>query len=184
MIKTRNGQTIVTNEGQNKLLKKLYGSTGGRILLKGLTAPALSRTVGKFMDSRYSKPLIKPFIKKSGIDTSEYVMDCIYSYNSFFTRKVKPSRRPIDYTPDHLISPCDSKLTAYKIGRNSIFRIKGSLPKENGKWLKVNATKEKTELAEVENGQPVLIAIGDDMCREKIDEYLKEFNTDIEYVSI
>ena len=126
MIKTRNGQTIVTNEGQNKLLKKLYGSAGGRILLKGLTAPALSRTVGKFMDSRYSKPLIKPFIKKSGIDTSEYVMDCIYSYNSFFTRKVKPSRRPIDYTPDHLISPCDSKLTAYKIGRNSIFRIKGS----------------------------------------------------------
>ena len=69
-------------------------------------------------------------------------------------------------------------------GCGRIFRIKGSLPKENGKWLKVNATKEKTELAEVENGQPVLIAIGDDMCREKIDEYLKEFNTDSEYVSI
>ena len=72
MIKTRNGQTIVTNEGQNKLLKKLYGSAGGRILLKGLTAPTLSRTVGKFMDSRYSKPLIKPFIKKSGIELNRF----------------------------------------------------------------------------------------------------------------
>ncbi|MBR1824521.1 MAG: phosphatidylserine decarboxylase [Ruminococcus sp.] len=126
MIKTRNGQTIVTNEGQNKLLKKLYGSVGGRIMLKTLTAPVLSRAVGRFMDSGLSEPLIKPFIRKSGIDTSEYVMDGVHSYNSFFTRKVKPSKRPVDYAPDHLISPCDSKLTVYKIGRNSIFRIKGS----------------------------------------------------------
>ena len=126
MIKTRNGQTVVTNEGQNKLLKKLYGSVSGRILLKGLTAPALSKAVGIFMDSRLSKPVIKPFIKKNKIDISEYCMDNINSYNEFFTRKVKSSKRPVDYEPGHLISPCDSKLTVYKIGRNSIFRIKGS----------------------------------------------------------
>ena len=65
-----------------------------------------------------------------------------------------------------------------------IFRIKGSLPKSNGKWLKVNATKEKTELSEVENGQPVLIVIGDNMSKEKIDSHLQKYNTDTEYVSI
>jgi len=34
--------------------------------------------------------------------------------------------RPIDRMPSHFISPCDSKLTVYKIGKSSVFRIKGS----------------------------------------------------------
>lgn len=126
MIKTRNGDIIVTNEKQNKLLKKLYGCSLGRVVLKTLTAPCVSKAAGAFMDSRASKLLIKPFIKRSGIDTSQYVMCDFRSYNDFFTRLVKPDKRPVDYIPKHLISPCDSKLTAHKISKNSIFRIKGS----------------------------------------------------------
>ncbi len=126
MIKNRKGEIIVTNKKQNKLLKTLYGSVGGRIMLKLLTAPALSRAAGKFMDSRLSKPLIKRFIRSSGIDTSQYVMYNFPSYNAFFTRSVKPEMRPVDMTPQHLISPCDSKLSVYRIDRKSIFRIKGS----------------------------------------------------------
>jgi phosphatidylserine decarboxylase len=126
MIKTRKGDIIVTNENQNKLLKKLYGNTLGRVLLKTLTAPCISRAAGAFMDSRASKLLIKPFIKRSGIDTSQYVMCGFRSYNDFFTRRIKTGKRPVDIEADHLISPCDSKLTAHKISRNSIFRIKGS----------------------------------------------------------
>ncbi|MBQ1339993.1 MAG: phosphatidylserine decarboxylase [Ruminococcus sp.] len=126
MIKNRKGEIIVTNKKQNKLLKLLYGSVGGRIMLKLLTAPALSRAAGRFMDSRLSKPLIKRFIRSSGIDTSQYVMYNFPSYNAFFTRSVKPEMRPVDMTPQHLISPCDSKLSVYRIDRKSIFRIKGS----------------------------------------------------------
>ena len=126
MIKTRTGQIIASNEKQNKLLKKLYGSVAGRVLLKTLTAPALSRVAGRFMDSPASKVLIKPFIKKSGIDTSQYVMSGFRSYNDFFTRRIKKGKRPVDTAPEHLISPCDSKLTVYKISSRSIFRIKGS----------------------------------------------------------
>ncbi len=126
MIKNRKGEIIVTNKKQNKLLKTLYGSVGGRIMLKLLTAPALSRAAGRFMDSRLSKPLIKRFIRSSGIDTSQYVMYNFPSYNAFFTRSVKPEMRPVDMTPQHLISPCDSKLSVYRIDRKSIFRIKGS----------------------------------------------------------
>lgn len=126
MIKTRNGETVVTNEKQNKLLKILYGSAAGRLMLKALTAPAISRAAGRFMDSGASRLLIKPFIKRSGIDTSQYVMRKFRSYNDFFTRNVKPEMRPVDYAPDSLISPCDSKLTVHKIDKNRIFRIKGS----------------------------------------------------------
>jgi phosphatidylserine decarboxylase len=126
MIKTRTGKIITTNQKQNKLLKKMYGSAVGRVFLKTLTAPAVSRIAGSFMDSPPSKLLIKPFIKRSGIDTSQYIMEGFRSYNDFFTRVVKPEKRPVDFTPEHLISPCDSKLTVYKISKNSIFRIKGS----------------------------------------------------------
>lgn len=83
---------------------------------------------------------------------------------------------------DKIKGVTESIINDSRCGR--IFRIKGSLPSENGKWLKVNATKERTELSEVENGQPVLIVIGDDISKERIDAYLTEFNTDSEYVSV
>ena len=126
MIKDRNGEIVVTNEKQNILLKKLYGTVCGRVILKALTAPAVSKAAGAFMDSRLSVPLIKRFIKSSGIDTSQYVMKKFRSYNEFFTRRVKRGMRPIDRMPSHFISPCDSKLTVYKIGKSSVFRIKGA----------------------------------------------------------
>lgn len=126
MIKDRNGEIVVTNEKQNILLKKLYGTVCGRVILKALTAQAVSKAAGVFMDSRLSVPLIKRFIKSSGIDTSQYVMKKFRSYNEFFTRRVKRGMRPIDRMPSHFISPCDSKLTVYKIDKSSVFRIKGS----------------------------------------------------------
>ncbi len=126
MIKTRKGEIIVTNEKQNSLLKQLYGTAWGRCLLKVLTLPAVSAAAGAYMDSPLSKPLIKPFISKNGIDTSQYIMRDFHSYNQFFTRRIKPGMRPVDFTPGHLISPCDSKLSVYPINENSIFRIKDS----------------------------------------------------------
>ena len=83
---------------------------------------------------------------------------------------------------DKIKGVTESIINDSRCGR--IFRIKGSLTSEHGKWLKVNATKERTELSEVENGQPVLIVIGDDISKERIDAYLTEFNTDSEYVSV
>lgn len=127
MIKKRSGEIIVTNEKQNALLKKLYGSFGGRILLKLLTAPAVSAAVGSFMDSKLSKPLIKRFIRTNNIDTSQYIMTGINSYNDFFTRKIKDGMRPFDMNSGSLVSPCDSKLSVYRICEKSVFRIKDSL---------------------------------------------------------
>ena len=127
MIKTRTGDVIVTNEKQNKLLNKLYGTADGRRLLKLLTKPIVSKAAGDFMDSVFSKPLIKPFIRKNRIDVSQYQMRDFRSYNQFFTRRIKRDARPIDTAPSSLISPCDSKLSVYEIDANSIFRIKGSL---------------------------------------------------------
>ena len=110
----------------SKIQKFLYRTFAGRFLLKILTAPAISVIVGKFMDSPLSIPCIKPFIRRNNIDMSEYEKTEFRSYNEFFTRKIKSERRVVNMNPNVLISPCDSKLTAYKINQNSIFSIKGS----------------------------------------------------------
>ena len=60
----------------------------------------------------------------------------------------------------------------------NIYRIKGSLPADDGTWRKINITKEKTEIS------AVLIVIGDELNREEIDRHFMGANTDPEYVSI
>ena len=85
--------------------------------------------------------------------------------------------------PENQIEPLIQQILADAAG-GKIYRIKGALPAENGDWLTVNATAEKTEISPVNDGQAVLIAIGDNLHREKIDAYLQKYNTDPEYVSI
>ena len=65
----------------------------------------------------------------------------------------------------------------------SIFRIKGAVPADGG-WLKINADRERTEIAPVAEGQPVLIVIGDNISCEGIDRHLRPLNSDPEYVFI
>lgn len=126
MIKNRNGDIIAENGGQQRILKRLYCTVGGRFILKFLTAPIISKAGGIFMDSPLSIPLIEPFIKRNNIDMTQYRDSKFSSYNEFFTRKIKSQLRPINKIPHHLISPCDSKLTAYQISDKSIFKIKDS----------------------------------------------------------
>ena len=87
----------------------------------------------------------------------------------------------VDIPPESIEGLIDSIFGDESCGR--IFRIKGSLPLEKG-WLKINATREKTETATVAEGQPVLIVIGDNASRERIDSYLRPLNTDPEYISV
>ncbi len=124
-IKTRNGNYVVKNEGQSKALEYLYRTWSGNLLLKALTRPIVSKIAGAFCDSPLSAFMIVPFIKKSGIDMREYHSGWFRSYNEFFTRQIRSEYRPVDMSPEILISPCDSKLSAYKIGENSRFEIKG-----------------------------------------------------------
>ncbi len=96
-------------------LKFLYKSAAGRLLLKALCAPALSKACGRFLDSPLSHFLIKPFVKKNNIDLSEYQTDGIKTFNQFFRRKVKDGARPFDQNSASLCAPCDGLLSAWKI---------------------------------------------------------------------
>ena len=109
-----------------KALRFLYRTIPGRCCLKVLTSPKLADTVGFFLDTPFSKPLIKPFIRKNGIDMARYEQRPYRSYNDFFTRKIRGGSPFVSETPEAFIAPCDSRLSVYPIDDNSIFFIKNS----------------------------------------------------------
>ena len=122
--KLRDGTTIEFEGKQDRMLKKLYGNVFGRLLLKPLTKPFISKVAGVFLSSKFSCMLIKSFIEKNNIDMRLYEEADYKSYNDFFCRKIKTEVRPVDFTPKSLISPCDSKLTVLKITDDTRFVIK------------------------------------------------------------
>ena len=120
----RDGRTVEKPDGQEKLLSVLYGTALGRLLLKPLVCPAVSKLGGKILSTGVSRVLIKPFVKSAGIDLGEYEQREYRSYNEFFSRQILPERRPVDMDPGHFISPCDSKLTALPITPDCRFTLK------------------------------------------------------------
>jgi len=111
-------------DGQERLLGLLYGTAWGRMLLRPLVSPAVSKLAGRFLSSSLSRCLIKPFIRRNGIDMSQFEQTEYRSYNEFFSRQIRPEMRPVDQTSEHLIAPCDSRLTAIPITPEARFWLK------------------------------------------------------------
>ena len=104
----------------------LYKTAVGRILLKPLICPAVTRLSGAFLDTGFSKCLIKSFVRNNNINTDEYQLDGIRCFNDFFARRIKEGFRPVDTAPDALIAPCDGLLTAYGINKDTVIPVKQS----------------------------------------------------------
>ncbi len=111
---------------QDKFLAFLYGHACTRMLLKPLTSKTFSNIGGRLLDSHASTMLIKPFIKANHIDMDEYEPALYSSYNDFFKRKIINGARPYKEDDNAFISPCDSRLSVYKIDNDSIFSIKNT----------------------------------------------------------
>ena len=115
----------MATDNSSGALRFLYRSVFGRAVLRLLTQRWVSKTVGAFMSSPLSCPMINGFIRKNGIDMSQFEQRRFKSYNDFFTRRLADGARNIDLAPQSLISPCDSRLTVYEINDKSRFFIKG-----------------------------------------------------------
>lgn len=126
LLKDRNGNYIIVGNKQDKTLRFLYKTFSGRVVLKMLTRPVVSKVTGSVLNSRLSAFAAKSAIKKRKIETALLEKTKFRSYNDFFTRKLKDGGRVVDMTPGSLISPCDSKLSAYDIGEDNCFVIKGT----------------------------------------------------------
>ncbi len=108
------------------MLNFLYKTVAGRLILKILTRPTISRAAGCFIDSKLSSLFIKFFIWKNSISLDDFETEKWTSFNHFFTRKVKPCARTFSSEKTDLVSPCDGLLTAYTITDDLIFTVKNS----------------------------------------------------------
>lgn len=122
----RAGNPVPGDDGQDKLLEWMYGTAAGRLLVGFLVKPWVSRTAGCLLDSRLSALAIEPFRKKNHIRMDDFVQRKYVSFNDFFTRPLKEGARPVDAEPEHLIAPCDSKLSVYPITQGARFPVKGT----------------------------------------------------------
>ena len=104
----------------------LYGTAPGRLLLRPLTAPRLSALAGRLLDSRASRVLVEPFVRRSGIAPGDYLPDRGRSFNDFFCRAIRPELRPVSTAPEALIAPCDGLLRVYPITEGLVLPVKES----------------------------------------------------------
>lgn len=112
---------------QDKFLRKLYTTIQGRMAIKILIQPAVSKMCGRLLNSRISALMIPAFIRKNEIDMSLYEEKRYGSYNEFFIRKIKEGKRTFDENEEVLVSPCDGKVSAYRLDETSSFMVKGSV---------------------------------------------------------
>ena len=108
------------------ILRFLYNTVPGRMVLKIITSPTISKIGGAYMDCGVSKIHIKGFIKNNNIDMTQYEKAKYGCFNDCFTRKIKKEMRPINMEENAFIAPCDGRLSAYHISENSDFYIKKS----------------------------------------------------------
>ena len=95
MQRLRNGKIIKQKNGQDRVLEVLYGTAVGRLVLKPLTLPVVSKVAGALLSTPLSCLLIEPFIRKNKIDMSQYEPVKYKSYNDFFTRNKKHIRKRV-----------------------------------------------------------------------------------------
>ena len=117
---------IAKQQNESAALRFFYGTVLGRLILKPLCMRWSSRLCGWFLDSGASKPLIRPFVRRHGIDLSEYVSEGFKSFNEFFSRKIKADRRPVVLDPSALIAPCDGLLSVYRVSGDTVIPVKQS----------------------------------------------------------
>lgn len=111
----------------NSAINLLYHTLLGRMLLRLLIKPTISKFLGLIMDRRLSILFIPAFIKNNNICLDEYKNVKYKSFNDFFTREVRVGARPIPQNKSDVITPCDGKLTVYPITDKRVFRIKNSV---------------------------------------------------------
>ncbi|MBC2399952.1 phosphatidylserine decarboxylase [Clostridium tetanomorphum] len=132
MIKIYNRKTNnydIEKVSGEKYLNWTYSSPVGISFLELIIKKKFfSFLYGKYCDSKSSSKKIKDFVKEFNINMDEAIIPIngFESFNNFFTRKVKPSSRPIDLNKNIFISPGDGRLSAYEnIDLNKIVQIKG-----------------------------------------------------------
>ena len=95
-----------------------------KLITSFLPLPCSNRTCLNGSSTHSSNP--SSHFMNVNIQDSPFPLNHYSSFNQFFTRPLKPSSRPINQNPKHIISPVDASIVQYgKILQNQIWKIKG-----------------------------------------------------------
>lgn len=119
MLYDRQTKKLCNSEPESKSVKFLYKTVVGRIILKVVILQTLSKILGKFYQTKFSKRRIKSFVKANNLEITN--IDQYKTFNDFFTRKY---HFDLKFGNNDMISVAESKLSIYDIDENSILTIK------------------------------------------------------------
>lgn len=111
---------------EERVLRFLYHTVPGRLCLRVLSSPVVSRICGAFLDTGLSRPLIDPFVRRHGIRLEDYLGWPYPSFNDFFSRRIRPELRPVAGDDRLLVAPCDGLLRVYPIVEGLVVPVKES----------------------------------------------------------
>ncbi len=122
------GEIVVEKVFGGSGLDRLYGSPISRLLTHHVLARrAINRLYGWIQRRRGSRRRIPRFVRTLdvNVDEIELPLEAYESMDHFFTRRLGPEARPIDPTPDHLISPADGRALVFPALEGTRLPIKG-----------------------------------------------------------
>lgn len=154
IVRDRNSKENIIIES-SKTLNFFYDTLIGRIILKPFISKRFNNLMAKYMNSKYSLKRVDKFIDKNDINVYEYSKQKYTSYNDFFIRKVAQGKRPINAHKNVFISPCDSKLTVYKINDDLTLKIKDS-------YYSVDTLVDKEIMNEYKDGYALVFRLSTD----------------------
>lgn len=107
--------------------EKFYGTRFGRFRMDLIAHGRLfNKIYGYYQKLPSSVRKIQPFIEQYNIEIqeAEKPLSEFKNFNDFFTRRLKPSARPVEEKANALIAPADSRLLAIPITDNLRLKIK------------------------------------------------------------
>lgn len=102
-----------------KLIQWSYTGVAAPLLKRLVFSNRLiSRLLGCYFDSRFSRRKIAGFINEFNIDVSDVEIpeEGFHSFNHFFSRSLKPGSRVFSSSDDTLVCPADSRVLVFPAG--------------------------------------------------------------------
>lgn len=123
------GETFEEAVLGEKWIRWAYQNASARPIEKLLFRSALvSRLMGAWFDSRFSKSKIRAVVDELSIDMDEAAdpTDSFTCFNDFFIRHLKPEVRPYSDAPGDIVSPADGRVLVFpELAEDVFVPVKG-----------------------------------------------------------
>ncbi|KIC39123.1 archaetidylserine decarboxylase [Leisingera sp. ANG-M7] len=129
VVDRETGETFEEAVLGEKWIRWAYQNASAKPVEKLLFRSSLiSRLMGAWFDSRFSKSKIAAVVEELSIDMSEATdpADSYGCFNDFFVRNLRPEARPFSADPNDIVSPADGRVLVFpELAEDVFVPVKG-----------------------------------------------------------